>query len=284
MNYNHDYHAGNFADVLKHVVLTRILEYLKRKPAPFRVIDTHAGSGAYDLGEGAPGRAGEWRDGIGRLDRGALDPEARALLAPYHDLAAGAARGEAPYPGSPVIALALTRPFDRMIFCELHSRALAALKTRVGRDRRAKVIALDGYIGMNAFIPPLERRGLVLIDPPFERSDEFERLTTALIAAHGKWRDGTLMAWYPIKDRRGVEQLTAALVAARIEALRLEFRAEPARADGRLGACGLIIVNPPYVLETEMACVLPQLARQLAATGTCRMDRFGRIERGEKRP
>lgn len=285
MNYDHDFHAGNFADVLKHVVLTRILVYLKRKPAPFRVIDTHAGSGGYDLCQDAAGRTGEWREGIGRLAPDALEPQARALIEPYHALAAGAVAGDAPYPGSPAIAAALARPFDRIIACELHPRALAALKARFNRDKRIKIIALDGYTGLNAFIPPVERRGLVLIDPPFETQDEFARLTAAILAAHAKWREGILLAWYPIKERHGVERMSAALAASGIDdALRLELRIAEARADGRLAACGLIVVNPPYVLEAEMACLLPALARQLGAAGTCHIDRVGHDPRGAQRP
>ena len=223
MNYNHDFHAGNFADVFKHAVLARVIEYLKRKPAPFRLIDTHAGSGSYDLAGEVSARTGEWRAGIGALDPAAMAPEARALLEPYLAVVE-AARAARRYPGSPALALALARPLDRLLFCELHPAALARLRACVGRDRRAKVIALDGYTGLNAFIPPVERRGLVLIDPPFESPDEFERLTAALLAAHAKWREGIIIAWYPIKDRRGGERLVAALAAAGLaDALRLEL-------------------------------------------------------------
>ena len=264
MNYDHAFHAGNFADVFKHVVLARVIEYMKRKPAPFRIIDTHAGSGAYDLAADAPGRTQEWRRGIGALDPDALSGEARALIAPWLAVAGPARAGGAPYPGSPGLALALARPFDRLVFCELHSAALASLRACVGRDRRAKVLALDGYVGLNAFIPPIERRGLVLVDPPFESPDEFERLTAALLAAHAKWREGVLMAWYPIKDRRGPERLVAAIAAAGIaDALRLELAVARPDADGPLAASGIVVINPPYVLQAEMACLLPALARQL---------------------
>lgn len=276
LNYRHDFHAGNFADVFKHVVLTRILLYLQRKPAPFRVIDTHAGSGRYDLGGEASGRTREWRGGLGRLDPAAMSESARALIEPYFALAKPA-RVKASYPGSPAIALALTRPFDRMIFCELHPAALGALKACVGRDSRAKIVALDGYIGLNAFIPPVERRGLVLIDPPFEAEDEFDRLTAALLAAHAKWPEGVVLAWYPIKDRRGGERMAAAIAAAAIpDVLRLELRIDAPSPEGPLVASGLVVVNPPYILEAEMACLLPELARQLGrGRGDARVGRIG---------
>jgi len=265
MNYRHDFHAGNFADVFKHAVLARILEYLKRKPAPFRVIDSHAGSGRYDLVAEAAVRTQEWRAGIGRLDSDAMEAEARALLSPYLAVVGAARNGGALYPGSPALALALTRPLDRLIFCELHPDALAALRACVGLDRRAKVVALDGYTGLKAFIPPVERRGLLLVDPPFEAPDEFERLTTALVAAHEKWREGIVMAWYPIKDWRIGERFAAALADAGIaDALRIELAIAAPAANGALAASGLVVVNPPYVLEAEAACLLPALARQLA--------------------
>ncbi len=276
MNYRHEFHAGNFADVFKHVVLVRILIYLQRKPAPFRFIDTHAGSGRYDLGGGLAGRFAEWQGGIGRLEPASMESEPSALIEPYVACVSDAMRGRAPYPGSPALALALARPFDRLIFCELQPSALAALKALVGRDRRAKAIALDGYTGLNAFVPPVERRGLVLIDPPFEAPDEFERVTKAILATHRKWREGILVAWFPIKDRRGVERLSAALASAGLpEIVRLEFAVDAAMPEGPLVRCGLIVVNAPYVLEAEMGCILPVLVRQLGqGRGSCSIDRI----------
>lgn len=276
MNYRHEFHAGNFADVFKHAVLTRILLYLQRKPTPYRVIDTHAGSGEYDLAADAPGRTQEWRNGIARIDADAMSVSARELLAPYLAIVGEAATGAAAYPGSPAIALALGRPFDRALFCEMHPEAATTLKRVVGRDKRAKVVPMDGYVGLNAFIPPVERRGLVLIDPPFESVGEFERLAGAIVAANAKWREGIILAWHPIKDRRGVERLVAALSQAAIpDVLRLEFAVDAPSTDGRLVANGLVVVNPPYTLESEMACLLPELAQQLGGTkGAARIKRL----------
>ena len=267
MNYRHDFHAGNHADVFKHAVLARILVYLAKKPAPFRVIDTHAGSGRYDLCGQAAQRTGEWREGIGRVEAAAMERRARELLAPYLSVVGAAGMGRAPYPGSPLLTQALLRPFDRMICCETRPEARAALERALGKDNRAKVIDLDGYVALNAFVPPVERRGLVLIDPPFEAADEFARLAAALVGAHRKWAGGTYAAWYPVKDRRGPEQLAAALVGAGLEdVLRLELAVGPRGGrEGPLNVSGLMVVNPPYVLGDEAACLLPVLARQLGA-------------------
>ncbi len=278
MNYRHDFHAGNHADVFKHAVLARILVYLARKPAPFRVIDTHAGSGTYDLRGSAAARTGEWRDGIGRIDTASMDRAARELLAPYLAVTGAAGLGRAPYPGSPLVARALLRPFDRMICCEIRPEARVALERALGKDHRAKVIELNGYTALNAFVPPVERRGLVLIDPPFEAADEFARLADALVGAHKKWAGGTYLAWYPVKDRRGPEQLAATLVAAGVEdVLRLELVVGPrGDRDGQLNASGLMVVNAPYVLHDEAACLLPALARQLGAgRGSSLVERLG---------
>ena len=265
MNYRHDFHAGNFADVFKHAILTRILLYLTRKPAPFRFLDTHAGSGRYDLGGAEAACTGEWRDGVGRVDPAAMSEPARALLAPYWALVGSAARGAAPYPGSPALALALLRPGDRMLFCDLHPAALGALKRCIGRDRRAKAVSLDGYAGLHAFLPPVERRGLVLVDPPFEAEGEFAAMAEALVAAWRKWREGVFVAWYPVKDRRGPELLAARLREAGAPTLRLELHVAPPAVDGRLAANGLLVLNPPFVLQAEASCLLPELARQLGS-------------------
>jgi 23S rRNA (adenine2030-N6)-methyltransferase len=275
MNYDHAFHAGNFADVVKHVVLVRILLYLQRKEAPFRVIDTHAGAGRYDLASAAAVRTGEWREGVGRLSNSAFSAEACDLIRPYLDVVGAAANGAAPYPGSPAIALALTRPVDRLLFCDLHPRALAQLRTVVGGDRRAKVMALDGYVGLKAFVPPVERRGLVLIDPPFESPDEFDRLAEALLRAYAKWPGGTYLAWYPIKDLAAAQGLASKLVTAGVrDMLCVEWGIGRPSREGPLVASGLLMIHPPFTLETELTCLLPELQRQLAAD-----DGFWRVNR-----
>ncbi|GAC1341415.1 MAG: 23S rRNA (adenine(2030)-N(6))-methyltransferase RlmJ [Beijerinckiaceae bacterium] len=267
MNYRHGFHAGNFADVFKHVILTRILLYLARKATPFRVIDTHAGEGDYDLASDEATRGGEWRDGIARLaDLSDVDEPVRELLRPYLDIVGpfDADGGLAFYPGSPRIVQALMRAGDRATFCELHPEAFAELRGNFKRDRRIACLNLDGYTGLKAGIPPKERRGLVLIDPPFERRDEFERLQQALLAAHAKWPSGTYALWYPVKDERGVAAFAQAIAASGVKrVLRLELAVDDT-VQGRLARTGLILVNPPYVLEDEAAILLPVLAHKLA--------------------
>ena len=211
MNYRHDFHAGNFADVFKHIFLTRVLLYLGLKPAAFRYIETHAGSGSYDLFGTEAAKTAEWRGGVGRLVSAKLSPDAQELIAPYLQIVAPPLAADRPrYPGSPAIAQALLRRQDKMLLCELHPQAFAGLKANLGFDGRAKFIEIDGYSGLKAFIPPVERRGLVLIDPPFEDPGEFTRLADAIAAAWRKWATGVYMAWYPVKD-----QMQAAAFARR---------------------------------------------------------------------
>jgi 23S rRNA (adenine2030-N6)-methyltransferase len=270
MNYRHAFHAGNFADVLKHAVLARILVHLSEKAAPFRVIDTHAGAGLYDLTSEPASRTGEWRDGIGRLFDADLPEHVRALLAPYlaSVSAANAGGGLRRYPGSPLIALNLMRPQDRLVACELEPGAAAALAARLRRDTRARAVKIDGWIALNAYVPPKERRGLVLIDPPYEQRDEFVRIADALTAALRKWATGIFLLWYPIKERSGPDRLAAALhrgataqVAPKILRAEVEWEPEP---PGRLSGAGLIIVNPPWRLAEEMEQhLLPMLVSVL---------------------
>jgi 23S rRNA (adenine2030-N6)-methyltransferase len=267
MNYRHAFHAGSFADVLKHAILARVLVHLRGKATPFRVIDIHAGAGLYDLASEEAGRTGEWRDGIGRLFDAALPAEAGALLAPY--LAAvrscnpdGALRH---YPGSPLIACALLRPQDRLVACELEPAAAAALANRLRAIRQAKAIAIDGWVALGAYVPPNERRGLVILDPPYEQPDEFARLSAGLAAALRKWPTGIYVAWYPIKGRDGPDALAGALRRNGIEkALRLEMTVAAPTADGRLGGCGVIVVNPPWRLQSEAEIMLAALSDRLA--------------------
>jgi 23S rRNA (adenine2030-N6)-methyltransferase len=269
MNYRHAFHAGNFADVFKHAALTRILVHLREKPQTFRVIDTHAGAGRYDLKGAEASRSGEWRDGIARLMSGHLSERACTLFAPYIDaiVTLNGGSGIAFYPGSPFLARAFLRNEDRLVACELEPEAAAALAQNLGRDRRTKSIAMDGYVALNAFIPPKERRGLVIIDPPFEQPDEFSRLPAALAAAHRKWPTGIYFLWYPIKERRSVEAMMRAFKRSRIaKVLRSELSLPPP-PDGRLHACGFIIINPPWRLEGELKEMLPALAAVLSPAG-----------------
>lgn len=267
MNYAHDFHAGNFADVLKHVVLVRALTLLTRKDAALRYLETHAGSGMYDLSGERAGRTQEWRLGVGLLAGVRLEPAAQALVAPYLDIVAGPlAQGR--YPGSPLIAAALLRPQDRLVACELHPDAFARLKDALAGDRRARALELDGYQGLKAQTPPPERRGLVLIDPPFEDREEFARLSLALPAAVRKWPTGVFMLWLPVKDPRAAQDFAQGLGEATAPlagrgALRLDLEVAPPAPDAPLARTALILVNPPFGLFEEAQAILPEFARVL---------------------
>jgi 23S rRNA (adenine2030-N6)-methyltransferase len=292
MNYRHAFHAGNFADVIKHVVLVRVLTYLQEKPSAFRVIDTHAGAGRYDLTGEEAGRSGEWRQGIARLLSANLDAASVALLKPYLDIVRSHNAGAelSAYPGSPLIARALLRPQDRMTVCELEPHAHRQLVASLRRDEQARVVKIDGWMALSAYVPPQERRGLVLVDPPFEQAGEFERLAGGFAAAHAKWPTGIFMLWYPLKDVRAAGRLVQRVADALLAApgvpgrsshealaermLRVEFQCGPViRSDG-LTAAGLLIVNPPWTLQRELATVAPTLAAALGAEGQGRF-RFG---------
>jgi 23S rRNA (adenine2030-N6)-methyltransferase len=279
MNYRHGFHAGNFADVVKHATLSRIIFHLLAKPAPFRVIDTHAGAGLYDLAGPQAARTGEWRDGIARLLHADLTPAVRELLAPYLDAVASFnPPGELKaYPGSPMLVRAWLRRNDRLIACELEPTAAAALAENL-TGPRAKALTMDGWTALSAFVPPKERRGLVLIDPPFEAADEFARLPAALAEAHRKWPIGIYLLWYPIKDREGPDLLGKRLARLGIaKILRAEMTVGTAGDADRLTGSGLIAVNPPWTLEGELKTLLPALAACLAqGQGGYRLDWIAR--------
>jgi 23S rRNA (adenine2030-N6)-methyltransferase len=269
MNYRHAFHAGNFADVHKHAVLARILEYLRQKPGGFRVIDSHAGAGRYDLTAAEANRSGEWRDGIARVweKRTEADVGVRELLAPYVEVVAAcnAQRDLRTYPGSPLIAQKMLRGQDRLVACEIEPRSAADLAGVLRGDRRVKAITIDGWTAIPAYVPPKERRGLVFIDPPFEDAVDFTQLSESLSAAHRKWPAGIYMLWYPIKTREGPDALARRLARRGIaNMLRCEMMLRPPHADGGLAGSGLILVNPPYTLEQELQILLPALIRMLA--------------------
>ena len=270
MNYRHAFHAGNFADVMKHIVLTRLIEYLKLKPAPFRVIDTHAGIGRYDLTGDAAQRSPEWREGIGRLLDKGLPADAAALAQPYLDVV----RGENPggsltaYPGSPLLTRKLLRDQDRLFALELHPEDAATLGSLFAGDIQTRVIALDGWLALGAQLPPKEKRGLVLVDPPFEEENEFERLVTGLVRGYGKWTTGMFALWYPLKDQKERDAFIGALAETGIrKMLRVELVVRAPAHPPRLFGSGLIIVNPPYTLEAELRVLLPALAAVLGENG-----------------
>jgi 23S rRNA (adenine2030-N6)-methyltransferase len=280
MNYRHAYHAGNFADVVKHAVLCRVLLHLRDKPAAFRFIDSHAGAGRYDLGGVEAGKTQEWRDGIGRLWRSNLDAPVRRLLEPY--LAAVAALNPSDtldaYPGSPMLAQSLLRLQDRLIACELEPKAAAALMTNLRGDRRSKAIAIDGWTALTAYVPPKERRGVVLVDPPFEQPGEFNRLVQGFAAAHRKWPTGCYLLWYPIKDVAEIEAFMRSLARLAIpKMLRIELIVASVGSGLGLAGTGLIIVNPPWTLQDELRMLLPELGKALSrgAKPTLRLDWIG---------
>ncbi|KPF99164.1 lactate dehydrogenase [Rhodopseudomonas sp. AAP120] len=277
MNYRHAFHAGNFADVIKHILLVRILTYLQEKPAPFRVIDSHAGAGLYDLTSDEARRGGEWASGIGRVLQARFSDEAGELIRPYLDIvrAFNPQRELTAYPGSPLIARALLRPQDSMVASELEPVARKQLIDALRRDTQARVVDLDGWKALAAFVPPKERRGLVLIDPSFEQKDEFERLAEGFSTAFGKWPTGVYLLWYPAKNRRATEALahhvaTAAATGGEGKCLRLEFSVAPQQPDGPLTSTGLLVVNPPWTLASELKVILPELERPLGQGGVSR--------------
>lgn len=264
MNYRHAYHAGNFADVHKHATLALVLEHLKRKEAPFLYADTHAGIGAYDLASVQAEKTGEWKDGIGRVLEAGAPPDE---LAPY--LAAVRALnpdgGLRFYPGSPAVAAALARPEDRLALCELHPEDAETLRRRFAADRRVGVHHRDGYEGLKALLPPPERRGLVLIDPPFEVRDEFDRMRKGLAQALKRWSNGLYALWYPIKNRAPIDRFHADIAMLGVsKALVAELMIRKGDDPTKLNGCGLVVINPPWKLDESLAALLPWLAKVLA--------------------
>lgn len=266
MNYRHAYHAGNFADVAKHLALVVTLLYLRKKENPFFVLDTHGGRGRYDLAAGEAARTGEAASGIGRLlplTETAGLPDA---LTAYLALVSGEGAGH--YPGSPLLAARLLRPQDRLVAVEQHPEDVAALKAVLASFRNAKVVEGDGYERLSALLPPKERRGLVLIDPPYEVADEFERAAAALAAAYRRFATGTYLLWFPIKSPAAADAFCGEALASGVaKALRVDVAVSAsARVDKeRLTAAGLLVVNPPFGLDVEVRAAAEILASALNA-------------------
>ncbi|MDD2703926.1 MAG: 23S rRNA (adenine(2030)-N(6))-methyltransferase RlmJ [Acidocella sp.] len=260
MNYRHIYHAGNFADVMKHALMLPLLRGMQRKDKPFLVLDTHAGIGRYDVRSEQAEKTGEWRDGIGRI----LETPPPAL-AEYVALMGSLGL----YPGSPAIAAALLRQQDRLVACELHPEDAATLRRNLRGTPGVAVHERDGYEAMGAFLPPPEKRALVLIDPPFERTDEFEVLSKSLVAAWQKFPSGVFVVWYPIKHRGPVRNFFESLKLSPVrDVIALELLRRPDTDPGRLNGCGLLVINPPYGFEAEALPVLQACEKVFGEPGS----------------
>jgi len=267
LSYRHLFHAGNFADVFKHALLTRLLIALGAKDKPYCYLDTHAGTGRYDLAHEWAWKTREFENGIARLwDRKDI-PQA---LAPYMD----AVRSENPkgrlryYPGSPLIALKLRRPDDRILLTELNRTDCAELETVVGRERHVAVHLMDGYQALKTFLPPRERRGLVLLDSSFDRFGEFARIARALRQAHERWATGMYAIWYPLMKpgiMRGFERDVTKTGINKV--LRLELLVRKPEADVTIPGCGMLVINPPWKFDAEARPLLDWIWRALSPEG-----------------
>lgn len=265
MNYRHAYHAGNHADVLKHAVLARVIEAMKRKDKPFRVIDAHAGTGLYDLGGIEAGKTGEWEGGIGKLAE-PLAEHAEALLAPYRAVIAAMnpQGGVRLYPGSPELALRLMRGDDRLIANELHPQDAIALERHFIRDQRVDVTSMDAETCIKAKLPPPERRGVILIDPPYEVKNEAEKAVRMLAQGIRRFAQGVFLLWYPLKADDTAERIVAAAQEMGVAGtLKAELRVREAFTGGGLAGSGLVIVNAPWKLDEELRVIVPALAGRM---------------------
>ena len=261
MNYRHIYHAGNFADVVKHLTLVLCVDYLKRKDAPFCVIDAHGGCGLYDLASEQAQKTGEWVDGIGTLD-GLENPPPDLTL--YLDLLKKD-RAQQRYPGSPMLIGRMLRAGDRLIANELHPEDTKTLRMVMGPKKNVRVTALDAYECIRASIPPAERRGLVLIDPPFEQKDEFDRLIRQMKEWKKRWPTGIFLLWYPVKAHLPVAALKEAAAALDLpDTWAIDvFRHPPAQPETFNGS-GLILFNAPYQVPQRLEALIPMLSSRLA--------------------
>ena len=268
MNYRHIYHAGNFADVLKHAVLARLVTYMQGKDKAFRVLDTHAGIGLYDLSSEEAQKTGEWLDGIGRLLAEDLPPAVAAVLEPYLKVVneLNPEGGLTHYPGSPKIARMLFRPQDRLSAMELHPDDYETLRRLFDNDFQSRITHLDGWLSLGAHLPPKEKRGIVLVDPPFEIEGEYERLVDGLEKAVRRFPGGVYCLWYPIKKNAPIAEFHKALKETGIPKIlcaELTVKSDRGLTTGLTGS-GLIIVNPPYTLKQELDVLLPFLKERLA--------------------
>jgi 23S rRNA (adenine2030-N6)-methyltransferase len=275
MNYRHHFHAGNFADVMKHVLVQRLMQALQKKEKGFLYLDTHAGRGRYDLAVAATGdslaRKPEWPEGIGRLwarPAGELPSALAEYLALVRDFDRDAGNLAATprfYPGSPWIARRQARPVDRLALCEKHPAECAALRADLAGTGGVSVHEMDGYVSLRAMLPPPERRALVLIDPPFEAQDEFAQIARALQEGLARFPSGVFAVWYPLTGRARVDEFFAAVRALEPPpTIACELAIAGESSELKMKGCGLLVINPPWQFDAEARPILDFLAGALA--------------------
>ena len=262
MNYRHAYHAGNFADVFKHIILARMVVYMQRKEKAFRVYDTHSGIGMYDLASEEADKTQEWALGVAKVLNAKAPSAIAKLIAPWREAVAACEEGT--YPGSPRIARHLLRKQDRLSLYELHPEDFETLSAGFSGDYQTRLNMLDGWLVAGAHIPPKEGRGIMLIDPPFEDGQDFDRMIDALEKARKRWAGGTLALWYPVKRRDHTDEWLGSLKGLKFpDLVNAEIYVREPRSASMLNGCGMVIINPPYTLRDELQLMLPWLAERM---------------------
>lgn len=272
LSYRHSFHAGNHADVVKHIVQSLILDALKQKDKPFVYHDTHSGVGRYDLTHEWSEKTSEYKLGIGKLwEKAATEAQLPAELSSYLDAVRCLNQDNTLryYPGSPRVARAQIRQQDRMVLTELHPSDYPLLEQEFHRDRQVRLYKEDGFQRLKASLPPKERRGLVLIDPPYELAKEYRDVVTAIASSHKRWATGIYAIWYPVVNRCDIDDMLDGLASLGIrKILQIELGVTPDTNERGMTASGMIVVNPPWKLESQMQTVLPFLKETIApATG-----------------
>lgn len=263
LSYRHVFHAGNFADVLKHLVQVEILNYLKQKEKPFVYIDTHAGAGLYSLNSDMAGKTAEFQQGIAAL-KGNTWPELAAYLQVVNAIAKQDKKAKL-YPGSPAIAQHLLREQDCALLFDLHPTDFALLEQNMRGDKRIKVQQQDGFKGLLAALPPVERRALVLIDPPYEIKTDYDTVVEVLVKAHKRFATGTYALWYPVVERARVELIEQRLQESGMKNIQLFEMGLSADTEKRgMTSAGMIVINPPWTLKTKLDGLLPKLTKLLS--------------------
>ena len=268
LSYRHSFHAGNHADVLKHIVQTLIIESLKEKEKPFLYLDTHAGAGRYQLTNAHATRTGEYLEGIARLWQQEEVPE---LILPYLEAVGSLNQSDELryYPGSPLLAAKLLREQDLLMLTELHPTDFPLLRTEFSRDKRVRVCREDGFGQLKSKLPPVSRRGFALIDPPYELKQDYSAVVKGIVEGYKRFATGTYAIWYPVVHRQQIKRMLKDLEATGIrKILQIELAVKPDSDQLGMTASGMIVINPPWKLASQMASILPWLHKTLVPEGT----------------